>query len=78
MTTLEERLDELLAMSREVGRLSCELARWEKDAQYDARSWRGKNGRYFLRRTREEHQRAAACLSRARARFLATAGETAS
>lgn len=69
--TMEERLDELLGMSRETGRLACEVERWEKDAEYSAQSWRGKNGRHFLRKTRKELEAATAAVERARSRFLA-------
>src|ERR1041384_140533 len=61
--TMTERLDELLAMAREVGRLANEVARWEHQAEYTARSWKGKNGRALLRVARKEHERAETSLA---------------
>ena len=67
--TMEERLDELLAMSREVGRLACELARWEHEAEYGVQSSRDKNRRR-LRETRKAHETAVERVARVRDRFL--------
>ena len=67
MATLEERLDELLAMSREVGRLSNEAARLEHAAEYG----KLKDGRRRAREALAAHLRAEERLARARARFLA-------
>ena len=68
--TMEERLDELLAMSREVGHLASELARCEHEVAWGAQSMRDKNRRR-LRDMRKKHASAVSTLASARARLLA-------
>lgn len=69
MTTLEERLDELLALSAEVGSLSAKLAATEHD-----RAWGSKSDRPFnARNARDLRKKLAAAekvLAAARASFL--------
>ena len=68
--TMEERLDELLAMSREVGHLASELARCEHEVAWGAQSMRDKNRRR-LREMSKKHASAVTTLASARSRLLA-------
>ena len=71
--TMEERLNELLAMSRDVGRLVREVAYGEQVlASGVVRSSDDKRRhRTHLRELRKEYQQTADSLARGRARFLA-------
>jgi hypothetical protein len=70
--TLEERLDELLAMSRDVGRLAREVAHSEQELAFGVRLSRDKPRlRSCLRALRKEYQQTSDSLARSRARLLA-------
>ena len=70
--TMEERLDELLAMSRDVGRLARETAHAEQELAA-GRLLHGDKSRHraLMRDLRKEHLRVTNALTGARRRFLA-------
>ena len=68
--TMEERLDELLAMARELGRLTSETARLESAADR-APVGSTEKPRRLAREARKAQEAKAVSLARSRARFLA-------
>lgn len=68
--TMEERLDELLAMSRELGRLANEEARLGHAAD-SARPWERTKARRLAREARKARESKAETLAKSRASFLA-------
>lgn len=76
MTTLEEQVDELIGMARDLGDYQADLREYQRVADlWGPRTIEGRRARRSLPRIRKSVQWATARLAKCRADFLARHGE---